>query len=255
MAENTKNLNLKKPAQNDFYNVDDFNENFQKLDEFAGRKDNPHGVTAKQIGAVPVLNGLPSGTDLNSVTTSGFYRINENPINAPSGSAYGQMVVVHGGNDTIAQMIFPYNSLKMYFRSGNPAEIGGSNGWKEWVEVYTSNSGNFAKIQTGSYVGTGSVGGSTIPQMILSFDFTPRIVMVSALGNTSGTYTDAYLNGIFVYGTPFGMVYQLQKGMVGAIDYPISLGWDEDTIFWNSTRSNWHNLSVAGITYTWVAIG
>lgn len=250
MATNTENLKLKKPAQDDFYNVDDFNENFQKLDDFVGRKDNPHGVTAKQIGAVPALSGLPSGTDLNSVVTSGFYRINENPINAPSGSAYGQMIVVHGGNDTIAQMIFPYNSLKMYFRTGNPAEIGGANGWKEWVEVYTSNSGTFAKIQTGSYVGTGSVGGA-IPQMILSFDFTPRIVMVSALGKGTG----AYYTGIFIYGTPLGMVYQLNNDMVGSIDYPISLGWDEDTIFWNSTRSNWHNLSVVGITYTWVAIG
>ena len=84
MATNTEFLNLKKPAQEDFYNVDDFNENFQKIDDFAKRKDNPHGVTAKQIGAVPALNGLTSGTDLNSVTTSGFYRINENPINAPT---------------------------------------------------------------------------------------------------------------------------------------------------------------------------
>lgn len=34
MAENTKNLNLKKPASEDFYNVEDFNENFQKIDDF-----------------------------------------------------------------------------------------------------------------------------------------------------------------------------------------------------------------------------
>lgn len=33
MATNTNNLNLKKPDKNDFYNIDDFNENFQKIDD------------------------------------------------------------------------------------------------------------------------------------------------------------------------------------------------------------------------------
>ena len=56
MATNTENLNLKKPAQDDFYNVDDFNENFQKIDDFAGRKDNPHNVTKEQLGLGKVDN-------------------------------------------------------------------------------------------------------------------------------------------------------------------------------------------------------
>ena len=34
MAENTKNLNLKKPAPEEFYNISDFNENFQKIDDY-----------------------------------------------------------------------------------------------------------------------------------------------------------------------------------------------------------------------------
>ena len=56
MAENTKNLNLKKPAPEDFYNIEDFNENFQKIDDFVGRKDNPHGVTKEQVGLGDVEN-------------------------------------------------------------------------------------------------------------------------------------------------------------------------------------------------------
>ena len=62
MATNTKNLSLTKPEQEDFYNVDDFNENFQKLDDFAGRKDNPHGVTAQQTGALPLTGGTVSNS-------------------------------------------------------------------------------------------------------------------------------------------------------------------------------------------------
>lgn len=38
MAENTKNLGLIKPAAEDFYNVEDFNQNFQKIDDFVGGK-------------------------------------------------------------------------------------------------------------------------------------------------------------------------------------------------------------------------
>ena len=34
MATKTTNLGLNKPSQEDFYNVDDFNENFQKIDDF-----------------------------------------------------------------------------------------------------------------------------------------------------------------------------------------------------------------------------
>ena len=52
----TENLELKKPAQDDFYDVDDFNENFQKIDDFAGRKDNPHNVTKSQVGLGNVDN-------------------------------------------------------------------------------------------------------------------------------------------------------------------------------------------------------
>lgn len=38
MAEYTPNFNLIKPAQEDFYNVDDFNENFTKIDQQAVKK-------------------------------------------------------------------------------------------------------------------------------------------------------------------------------------------------------------------------
>lgn len=56
MATNTENLNLTKPTQADFYDVEVFSENFQKLDDFAGRKDNPHNVTKEQLGLSNVNN-------------------------------------------------------------------------------------------------------------------------------------------------------------------------------------------------------
>lgn len=56
MAKYTSKLNLKKPEANDFYNVNDSNENFDKIDEFASRTDNPHNVTKAQVGLGNVDN-------------------------------------------------------------------------------------------------------------------------------------------------------------------------------------------------------
>lgn len=56
MAKYTSKLNLKKPEANDFYNVNDSNENFDKIDAFASRTDNPHSVTKAQVGLGNVDN-------------------------------------------------------------------------------------------------------------------------------------------------------------------------------------------------------
>lgn len=65
----TENLELKKPAQEDFYNVDDFNENFQKIDDFAGRKDNPHNVTKAQVG----LGNVDNTSDMDKPVSEAQY--------------------------------------------------------------------------------------------------------------------------------------------------------------------------------------
>lgn len=61
MGTKTNTLNLTLPAKEDFYNVEEFNQNFQKIDDFANRKDNPHEVTAAQVGALPLTGGTLSG--------------------------------------------------------------------------------------------------------------------------------------------------------------------------------------------------
>lgn len=108
------------------------------LTSHTSNKSNPHNVTCSQLGAVPAANSLAKETNLDTVVTSGFYRINESPINAPADVAYSQLLVVRGGGDTIAQLIFPYNQSRMFFRTGNPTNTSGTGTWKEWVQVYTS---------------------------------------------------------------------------------------------------------------------
>ena len=82
-----------------------------------GRLDN---YTKKAIG-------LADNISLDTVTESGFYRLNMNP-NFP----HAQMIVCRGA-DTIAQMVFPYDSTRMYVRTGNPFAPGGL--WHDWKRV------------------------------------------------------------------------------------------------------------------------
>lgn len=75
-----------------------------------------------------------SNIDLNTITVSGFYRLNEGITNGFTSYAYGQLLVIHGLGDTIAQIGFPYGSSDMYFRTGN--SVNNSNGkWNSWVRV------------------------------------------------------------------------------------------------------------------------
>jgi len=81
---------------------------------------------------------LPDGTDFNTVTKSGFYRINSNNINATPNSTGGQLIVSRNAN-TIVQMSFAdYNTIDYYVRVGYG--IGGTPTFTPWVKMW--NSGN-----------------------------------------------------------------------------------------------------------------
>ena len=65
MASKTTNYGLNKHSPQDFYNVEARNENWDKIDEILGthtsNKSNPHGVTAAQVGALPLTGGTLTG--------------------------------------------------------------------------------------------------------------------------------------------------------------------------------------------------
>lgn len=56
MATNTENLGLIKELPTEFYDIETVNSNLDKIDEFAGRTDNPHKVTKSQVGLDKVDN-------------------------------------------------------------------------------------------------------------------------------------------------------------------------------------------------------
>lgn len=100
----------------------------------------PTWVQLIDLNSLPVgnLNALAAATNLNTVTTSGFYRCNT-ITNGPSGLNYGQLIVCHGGSDTITQIYGDYATGTLYTRSGNPTDVGGTGAWSAWSKEWNSN--------------------------------------------------------------------------------------------------------------------
>jgi hypothetical protein len=125
------------------------------------------GVQANNVqGAIQELDGekvnkagsLADGTDLNTVVDSGFYRLQGNHPNIFTGGAYGQLLVIHGAADTIAQIGFNYIDGAMYSRSGNPSNVGGNGVWTQWRTTCwaggSNASGTWGISTTGSCYGS-----------------------------------------------------------------------------------------------------
>ena len=76
-------------------------------------------------------------TDLNNAINSGMWHVNSGHSNLPSGGeSYGQLLVVRGNSDTIAQLFFNYSSDRVFIRTGNP--VSNSSGkWNAWTELYS----------------------------------------------------------------------------------------------------------------------
>lgn len=135
------------------------------LDTHAQNQANPHGVSAEQIGAVPI--GF-YGDNIDSLVTAGFYRV-QSGQNLPAGIDYGNVVVVRTpGADTVAQIAVSYSNQFMYFRGGvvkSPATE-----WQPWSKVSIDGHAHDASnITSGTLpVARGGTGVPTIAQLAQS---------------------------------------------------------------------------------------
>ena len=114
-----------------------------------------------------------NNVDFNTVTESGVYRLSNTTSNGasngPSGNDWGNMLVLRGGGDTIAQLAFGYTSSdRPMFRQGNPPDVGGGGSWTQWFTLATTldNVASATKLQTSrtlwgqSFNGTRNVSGA-----------------------------------------------------------------------------------------------
>ena len=77
--------------------------------------------------------------DLNTITQSGMYRLDTTNPNMPTGVSWGQLLVIHGASDTIAQMVFDYSGVNVMWRSGNSPDVGGTGTWTPWYSIWHQN--------------------------------------------------------------------------------------------------------------------
>lgn len=106
-----------------------------------------------------------------------------------------------------------------------------------------------ARIQTGSYVGTGTYGSSN--PCSLTFDFVPRFVVVSI---QQARETHAYhIILIMVYGVTY--CAPDYDGSSGTSKNTCISGWGTKTIKWYSNGGAREQYNESGLTHYWVAIG
>lgn len=150
-----------------------------------------------------------STADLDTVIQSGMYRIETN-ANRPTGTAYGQLLVMHGAGDTITQICTDYSSTAFWWRSGNPAAVGGTGVWNAWKKVWNegndgSGSGLDADTVDGVHYEEGAFG--TAPELrgtgtAGTWAYTTQLGYYTKIGKL--VYVDITLKPSSISGSPTG---------------------------------------------------
>ena len=205
----------------------------------------PKTIGAQITGAVPITSGGTNGTT------------------APSGVnnlVAGLSQIAPASND-----LFPFRDI-----SGNTggsvtlanlAVALGNNGVITPSNLAAQASAlGFSKIQTGSYVGTGTYGSDN--PCSLTFDFTPKFIIFTNLKADNGECFNSFssapgasymmlntqvLTTAYVEGTGFG--FEKDRKPYGAKSE------DGKTIYWWNLDSGSHQLNSQNNTYYWVAFG
>ena len=97
---------------------------------------------------------LENYVDLNTKTTTGFYRASALK-DFTATTSYGQLLVMHAGGDTITQIYGGYDG-RLVTRGGNPTDVGGFGHWSKWntiayvgdnISVFSNDSGYLTSHQ------------------------------------------------------------------------------------------------------------
>lgn len=99
----------------------------------------------------------------------------------------------------------------------------------------------FAKIQTGSYVGTGTYGLSN--PCSLTFDFVSKLIVVQQIDN-------CWFLCHFVFNCN-----EASSSFSQSSSYGLNCSWTSKMISWYNVSSNSNQLNATGRTYNYVSIG
>lgn len=170
-----------------------------QLQSHANSTENPHGVTASQIGAAPSGYGLGEESkecaDCNLATGNGFYRLNgTNCVNYPDRIAnfkYGAMITVTRRTNTASKTVYQlatYNNA--YAVRCGDAETGQ---WEEWRYV------NPPLITGAEYKTTAQYNGKAVYAKLINFGALPTSgSKTAALSSVSTSSNIVSIEGIAI---------------------------------------------------------
>lgn len=191
-------------------------------------------ITANLTGTASAVANITRGdtgsADLNTITTSGFYRVNNANANRPAD--WGQLLVTYGGSDTIGQLYFDYTNGYIYSRAGNPSNVGGAGSWSDWrTTLNNANYNSYSPTLTGTGASgtwgisvTGNANTATTlatgRTIAITGDLTYTSPSFNGSGNVTATGTLATVNsnvGTYGSSTAIPVVTVNAKGLVTAV--------------------------------------
>lgn len=212
MATETTNYKLIKPAQEDFYNVDDFNTNADKIDsvisEHAKDYTNhvPYGVAsganAKAVALNPAPKALVEGMALsfkNATLNTGAVTLNVNGLGAKPVIKGNGGPVLSGNLKASSIYTVRYNGAS-FILQGEGGEYGNVTPPDVVLgKIFGTESGlmtGTATVQTlgGKRWASGTIPRQT-PRIVSGLAFTPRTIAMSMPGQTYGASYSAEEGG------------------------------------------------------------
>ena len=188
------------------------------LSAHVGNKENPHGVTAAQAGALPISGGTLTGA-LN-------FGANGLVQSWQDASSYSNIAMQ-------AQDGTKYTNIQVYVKDGEY----GANLWSTEADggkvlLHTGNIGNVAARQEiGFYTGVGAY----TPKE-LTFSFVPQVVFVVQTDSQTGAGCGTFVNG-------FGFALESSQ---------YTAAWSDKTL---TLSSSGQGLNADGAAYKYIALG
>ena len=213
-------------------------------------------LTPAMLGAysLNVCDGIPENANLDAYITPGNYAVRDTVAatlsNCPTNGAAFKLVVERcsdAADGLYKQRAIVFGDATEYWR------VYQANTWSPWAAVLFTGMG-FAKIQTGSYAGTGTYGSDN--PCSLTFDFVPKAVIITAEGvDTSDLrYYDHPILINAGDGTPQFLPLTGKYSSAGACSDTVKFTFSGQELSWHATEVDaQHNAQ--DVTYRWMAVG
>jgi hypothetical protein len=266
--DNTKNFNLKKPSAEDWYNIQDHNDNMDIVDAELkklndGKAPSGHGLGETCPGENPMtfFETMQKGC--------GFYRVGQ-ATDAPEGITdwFGNLQIIRSRNansETGTQLAFhDFNKSKprMWFRT---IALGEPSVWNEIL--HTGNIGKYAdaKFACGTYTGVlkEGVGGGSVTDPYLKSKTLPLPFKADYLVVIGATQTlddgQPYPLTNYMLTIAKGVPYAIAKNPNWDLVQNLNYKWSGNTVTWgtkSATEESVHScMNYSGCTYAWFAWG